>query len=275
MKNLYLKWARLKGSLSPECQQLNRLFSQCVDGNRIRVPQNLEDPPEPSDTTPPFVLDILHAAAMEIIEVATKSHVGYMDYLIDAMDMLLNRDSIAVSEFELIQMTLRWCAKNNAAFSHFTSFFNFGLLSDEQQTWLLATVPLSKDLPGLVRNGLLQSQLLDPAELARFKLDYHGLHWKSVFSSTSDRMGHFLNAACRSLELFHKKLIILQADERLTLAIYIRRRFRRRAKWKLTQACASSRFLVLRAINQRAIRCRLQRPLLNYIMIQLPFSSMS
>jgi regulator of nonsense transcripts 1 len=34
-------------------------------------------------------------------------------------------------------------------------------------------------------------------------------------------MGRFLNTVCRSLELFHKKLIILQADERLTLAIYL------------------------------------------------------
>jgi hypothetical protein len=53
-KNLYMKWARISNAMSPECQQLNRLFSQCVDGNFIRIPENLkeflklEDPPEPS-----------------------------------------------------------------------------------------------------------------------------------------------------------------------------------------------------------------------------------
>ena len=34
-------------------------------------------------------------------------------------------------------------------------------------------------------------------------------------------MGRFLSTATRSLELFHKKLIILQADERLTLMIFV------------------------------------------------------
>ena len=51
VKNLYMKWARLGNAMRPECQQLNRLFSQCVDGNHIRIPENfkefkkLEDPP--------------------------------------------------------------------------------------------------------------------------------------------------------------------------------------------------------------------------------------
>ncbi|KAF2101257.1 RdRP-domain-containing protein [Rhizodiscina lignyota] len=221
VKNLYLKWARLKGPLSPECQQLNRLFSQCVDGNRIRVPVNLEDPPEPPQTSPPFILDVLHAAAKEKIEAETASNLSCLDYEVDAMDLLLSRDRIAVSEFELIQMTLRWCTRNNADITEFAPFFDFSKLSDEQQIWMLGTLPSSKQLPSLVRNGLLQSSLLEPAELSRFKLDHHALHWKPVFSSATERMGQFLHSACRSLEVFHKKLIILQPDERLTLAIYV------------------------------------------------------
>ena len=61
VKNLYMKWARIKGAMSEECQQLNRLFSQCVDGNRIKVPQCLEDPPDPSPEQM-SILDILHEA---------------------------------------------------------------------------------------------------------------------------------------------------------------------------------------------------------------------
>lgn len=66
-KNLYLDWARVKGSMSPECQQLNRLFSTCVDGNRIRIPQHLESAPKPPPDSPPFILDELHEAAKKFV----------------------------------------------------------------------------------------------------------------------------------------------------------------------------------------------------------------
>jgi hypothetical protein len=221
VKNLYLKWARLKGPLSPECQQLNRLFSQCVDGNRIRVPPDLEDPPEPQEMSEQFILDLLHNASNEAIEAVNDKDAGYMDYPIDAMDLLLSRDRVAISEFELVQLTLRWCDRNEADFTDFAQFFDFSALSDEQHSWLLNRLPPLKETPSLIGNGLLQSRLVEPTELHRFRLDHPGLHWKPVFDSNVDRMGRFLNSACRCLELFHKKLIILQADERLTLAIYV------------------------------------------------------
>jgi hypothetical protein len=221
VKNLYLKWARLKGPLSPECQQLNRLFSQCVDGNRIKVPPGLEDPPEPQDSDEPFILDALHAASKQAIEAVAGQDFYHDDYPVDAMDLLLSRDKIAISEFELIQLAFRWCDRNGVDIMEFTQFFNFSALTDEQQTWLLNRLPPSKEFPSLVRNGLLQSQLVEPAELRQFKLDHPSLHWRPIFDSSTDRMGRFLSTACRSLELFHKKLIILRADERLTLAIYV------------------------------------------------------
>lgn len=61
VKNLYLDWARVKGPMSAPCQELNRLFSQCVDGNRIKIPEKLRNPPKPSAEDPPFILDVLHA----------------------------------------------------------------------------------------------------------------------------------------------------------------------------------------------------------------------
>jgi len=221
VKNLYLKWARLKGALSSECQQLNRLFSQCVDGNRIKVPPFLEDPAEPDETSQPFILDVLHSASKEAIEAVNDRDTSYVDYPIDVMDLLLSRDKLAISEFELLQLTLRWCDRNGADITEFAEFFDFSALNDEQQIWLLNRLPPLKDTPSLIRNGLLQSQLVEPTELQQFRLDHPGLHWKPVFDSKTDRMGRFLNCACRSLELFYKKFIILQADERLTLAIYV------------------------------------------------------
>jgi hypothetical protein len=208
--------------MSPQCQQLNRLFSQCVDGNPIRVPQNLEDPPEPSPSSPPFILDVLHKASTTFIENTKISTPDASDlHDLEIMDLFLSRDKLAVSEFELLQMVLHWCDRNLVDIMSFSHFFDFSALSDEQQIWFLGRLPTTAAAPGIVRNGLLQSDLVTSDELRRFGLDHHRLHWKPVYKSSTDRMGRFLSTMCRSLELFHKKLIILQVDQRLSLAIYV------------------------------------------------------
>jgi len=223
VKNLYLKWARLGNSMSPQCQQLNRLFSQCVDGNnRIRVPQQLEDPPEPPVSAPPFILDVLHEASTDFIEKQRDKNVSaYIGSAPDILDLFLSRDKIAISEFELLQLAMRWCREHSVSVLEYAHFFDFSALSDEQQIWFLSQLPASATMPSVVRNGLLQSGLIEADELARFNLDHHKLHWKPVFRSSSDRMGRFISTMCRALEVFHKKLIIMSVDERLTLAIYV------------------------------------------------------
>ena len=221
VKNLYLKWARLKGPMSAECQQLNRLFSQCVDGNRIKVPTSLEDPPEPARDAAPFILDVLHGDATTIIRNVVDREANTEGYGDDTIDLLLSRDRFAFSEFDLVQLVLQRCDRNSLSFADYTAYFNFSSLSDEQRAWLLGRLPAIKDMPSLVRNGLLQSDLVTPLELKRFGLDDHRLHFKPVFNSSSDRMARFLGAASRAMELFHKKLIIMRVNERLTVMVYI------------------------------------------------------
>ena len=221
VKNLYLKWARLKGPLSPECQQLNRLFSQCVDGNRIKVPPSLEDPQEPPVDAEPFILDALHTAAKESIANAIKEDGNYEGYTLETLDILLNEDHVALSEYELIQLTIRWCDKNGRDFKELMHNFDYSKLSDEQQVWLLNRLPQSTEVQSLIRNGLLQSQLVEPIELRKFKLDHPSLHWRPIFDSSTDRMARFFDVACQSLEAFQKKLVILTVHERLTVMIYI------------------------------------------------------
>lgn len=223
VKNLYMQWARLGNAMSPQCQQLNRLFSQCVDGNHIRVPehlQKLEDPPNPGATVAPFILDVLHDAAAHFIKHMDNSTIEKSDDA-DILDTLMSRDKLAMSEFELLQLALRWCDQNGASILEYSHLLDFSILTDEQKIWLLGHLAPSPIVPSLVRNGLLQSELVSPTELQRLRLDHAGLHWKPVFRSSADRMGRFLPTVSYSLENFHKKLIILTVDDRLTLAIYV------------------------------------------------------
>jgi hypothetical protein len=226
VKNLYMKWARLGNAMSPECQQLNRLFSQCVDGNHIRIPENLkdfeklEDPREPHSSVAPFILDVLHNACTDIIKSTANLEPEIQDDP-DIMDMLLIRSKLAISEFELLQIVIRWCDNHNIDVMEYSHLIDFSALTDEQQIWCVARLPPSRTAPSLVRNGLLQSELLAPQELYRFGLDHPRLRWKPVFKSTIDRMGGFLPVVCRTLETFHKKLVVLHVNERLSIGVYI------------------------------------------------------
>ncbi|KAK4196115.1 putative RNA-dependent RNA polymerase [Triangularia verruculosa] len=227
VKNLYLAWARARGPMVPECQELNRLYSQCVDGNFIKVPPRLEKAPDPLEDAPPFILDDLHDAAVRLIQAnTTKVHGNVLDgFDFDVVELLLNRDDIAMSEFEFICMTQRWCLRNNAHLEDFLDYFDFNVLTDEEKAWVLQQMPPSQEIPALVMNAVSYSSLIAEDAARRFQLSHHSIHWKCIYnSSTRDRMGTFLDATSKALETFHRKLIILQVDERLTVAIYVPRK---------------------------------------------------
>ncbi|TFB03406.1 putative RNA-dependent RNA polymerase 1 [Trichoderma ghanense] len=227
VKNLYLKWARATGAMSAECQELNRLFSQCVDGNRIKEDhlKKFEKPPEPGAEAPPFVLDELHQAARDIItkqKRAAQTNVNDMEgYTFEGVQLLLSRDDVAISETELIRMAVRWCRRTNTSFYHLMHMFDLNSLKAEEKAWVLAQVPTYSGAPSLVYNALCSSSLLTEAELKHFHLNYPGLHWKRVYTSEQDRLATFLEAASKNLELFHKKMIVFRPDDRLTLAMYV------------------------------------------------------
>lgn len=221
VKNLYLDWARLKGPMSPECQQLNRLFSQCVDGNRIKVPAILEDPPKKNQEIDDFILDVLHKASFSWIQERLTAQKDPDTFPFEVMEVLLSNEYGAISEFERVKIAHRWLLKNGGEFSDFLPFFNLGLLTDEEKAWTLSLLPISAAGPSLLMNGLLQSELVEPPELVNFQLHHPIFHWKPTFNSSTDRLETFLFSVSRSMELFHKKLIILRVDERLTVAIYI------------------------------------------------------
>lgn len=211
--------------MSPPCQELNRLFSTCVDGNRINILPRLEKPPKPPPEAPPFILDQLHEAAKVIIRnrerIAAAAKIDYDGYSFDAMEMLLSRDDFAISEFELMQLTYNWCLRNGVSLEDFAQFFDFTLLTAEEKAWALSQLPVTQQHPSLVYNALCQSDILEESELYEFKLHYPCLRWKRFYTSSRDRLAVFLDKASSALEIFHRKLIVLRVDERLTIAIYI------------------------------------------------------
>lgn len=99
--------------MSPQCQELNALHSQCVDGGSIKIPARLEKPPEPKE---PFILDLLAAEARTFAESFSKTRaqdiaaLSYSDpeAIEEVIDRLLSSEdqSLAVSEDELLNIIL-------------------------------------------------------------------------------------------------------------------------------------------------------------------------
>ncbi len=128
-----------------------------------------------------------------------------------------------MSEYELLCLTLRWCHKNNTELESLLHLFDMDALTSGERAWLLHQLPPSQTLPALVLNAVTSSNLLAEDAATRFQLNHHGIRWKRVFDSSRDRLGNFLDTASKTMGLFHRKLLVFQVDERLTLAIYVPR----------------------------------------------------
>ncbi|KAF5577511.1 NAM7-nonsense-mediated mRNA decay [Fusarium pseudoanthophilum] len=228
VKNLYLDWARVAGPMSAQCQELNRLFSQCVDGNRIKIPEKLRTAPKPTPDTPPFILDVLHDDAEALVRRLGLTEVGDLTgYDIDAIQLLFSREDVAIGEFESVKLAYVWCIKNSTSFESLLHLFDFNILTADQKAWVLAHVPGSAGTTGLVQNALCSSGILQPRELQQFHLDYPGIKWKRTYDSSIDRLATFHDAVATNLELFQRTLIVFQPDERLSLAVYIPKKIER------------------------------------------------
>lgn len=236
VKKLYLAWARAKGPHSSQCQELNRLFSQCVDGNKIKIPRHFEqDPPDPSSLAEPFILDTLHDLALDYCRKvkASSDNANIMRGPLsllniaegadrEMMEFILSNPSV-FSDFELAKLTLNWCRKNHVPFEEFWTYFDPSRFSVDEQAWILSELPPSAKYASYVKNGLLQSNILTREDLETFRLDFHSFHWKCVFDSTSDPLRKLMAMVNQTFSQFAKKLLILRLGERLSIAIYFPR----------------------------------------------------
>lgn len=224
VKNLYLDWARASGPLSAPCQELNRLFSQCVDGNRTKIPEKLRNCPKNTQETTPFILDVLHEDAnRQTFDMRASTASDLTGFDVDAIHLLLGRGDVAMSEFDFVKLTHMWCQKNRESFEDLLHFFDFNVLNEEQKAWVLSRLPMSLKAPASVMNALCTSSILQQTELQQFHLEYPGIRWKRVYDSSIDRLATLHESITTNLAMFQRTLLVIRPDERLTVAIYIPR----------------------------------------------------
>lgn len=224
VKKLFLEWAVVNGPLSPECQELNRLHSLCVDGNRVKVPPKLEQIPKATqERLDGFILNILHSAAVEHCkQMLAKRSQSLITDSRELVETILS-DTRNMAEFEMMKLVFKWCAmsKGSRVFADFLPYFDISVLSDEQRHWLLQQLPPTFTNASLVKNELVSSSIITSAELAPFHLDYPGMHWKCVYRSEEHRIANLFERMEVSFNQFHRKLLVFKVHDRLSIAAYI------------------------------------------------------
>ncbi|KAL4784135.1 RNA dependent RNA polymerase-domain-containing protein [Aspergillus varians] len=224
VKSLFLDWAIRKedGALSSECQELNRLHSLSVDGNRIKIDDRFTKlPPLKDEVKDSFVLNILHREAEKESQqrVAARSSWESFDSR-EVIETILCQPR-SCSEFHMMRLVYEWCRRTREAeFGELLPYFNLDALTVEQQHWLLQELPATTGLPELVMNALVSSDILQPYELRPFHFDHPGMRWKRIFS-TENRLANLFEALEKSFPQFHRKLLVLRIHERFSIAVYI------------------------------------------------------
>lgn len=229
VKNLYLSWARSSTDVagSKECQELNALFSSCVDGERITIPDRLQIPPEVCNDKK-FILDALCDNVKSFAD--NEFHMdadGIDETPEELLENLLVSNAVCLKEFELFQMANRWCRKNVSSLESYLHCFDFGAFTHQQKHLAMQQFESSihKDkIARLLFNGLTSSDLLSRADLRNANLDDKRIHWQKLYSSFNDDGIRLENNISTALELFEKKFIVFEVDNFLRVGIYIPRK---------------------------------------------------
>lgn len=218
---LHAKWVRSspKGALSPECQELNALHSQSVDGAGIKIPERLTLPPESKE---PYIIDLLgEAASVFATEFARNetSRVALRETEPNAgkelLTQLLQSEQNAMSEYELFNLALALSRKHGFDLRPFLVHLDFGALTAAQKHAISQVYSLdpnqspSKALMPYAWNSLLRSDILSAEQLYQRNLN-HPFSLQRLYSSKINGLATFFEYLRMATQDFTRKLLVLK-----------------------------------------------------------------
>ncbi|KIJ58833.1 hypothetical protein HYDPIDRAFT_101927 [Hydnomerulius pinastri MD-312] len=227
---LHQQWIRcsLKGAMSAECQELNALHSQAVDGARVKIPDRLLTPPAPERK---FVLEILAEAAEEFRNRFTRQGTNELDLSTtapeDAEDMLaqlFKSKPNALSEYELFNMAMAFARKFSIQMYElkpYLAHLDFGALASHEKHAISTALALTPVEHRRLWNSLMTSDILSPRDLQQRQLN-RPLSMQRLYSSQVNSPITFFQYLRIASEQYTRKLLILKTDDRFAVGIFIR-----------------------------------------------------
>ncbi|KAJ3916403.1 RdRP-domain-containing protein [Lentinula edodes] len=229
---LHNKWARYhsQGAMSPECQELNALYSQAVDGAHVKIPERLRTPPEPPEDSK-FILTELFKAAHTWIQ-AFLIRQGGADFapvsVEEADDLirhLFSASETTISEYKLVELARRIARKHGTDFRPYLSYINYGALHTHEKYELAVSLRMSPEEEAYMWNSLLRSDIVSSKDLADKKLS-GPLRVQRLYSSKELGLHAFFGYLVRAMQKnFTRKLIIIKLfnKNRANTFIHIRK----------------------------------------------------
>ena len=212
---LHAKWARSspEGALSVQCQELNALHSQCVDGANIKIPDKLATPPEQKE---PFILDLLEQASEEFStrfgeSASRRTEILTVDRLEGErlLSQLLKSNQSALSEYELFNLTFRLATKYSINIRPYLAQIDMSALTTAEKHTMTTTLSLSKvDYP-YIWNSLVRSDILTPRDLYQRNLG-HPFSIHRLYSSRNNGFTTFFEFLRMATQDYTRKVLILQ-----------------------------------------------------------------
>lgn len=202
-----------EGALSVECQELNALHSQSVDGGKIVIPERLSNPPE---TKEPFILDLLAEAATAFSERFLASLPMYdvardlpQDDAMQYIRQLLRGERHAFSEFEMFNVAVAIARKREIDLRPMLPYLNLGALTVEQKYTVSSTLGLTPEEDRYVWNSLFWSDILTERDLEQRKLNTR-IPLQRFYSSNKSGLRTFWQYMKMCLEDFTRKVLVLK-----------------------------------------------------------------
>lgn len=215
---LHSQWLRAspKGALSPECQELNALHSQAVDGARVKIPDRLLTPPTPEGR---YILDILAEAAEEFHTRFTQggddepdTHTTPTEDAEDMLGILFKCKPNAISEYELFNMALKFARKFSMTAEElkpYLAHLDFGALATHEKHAISSTLGLTPMEHRRLWNSLMTSDILTSRDIRQRQLD-RPLSMQRLYTSRINSSATFFQYLKIASEQFTRKLLVLK-----------------------------------------------------------------
>ena len=235
----YKYWADRKGASCSQCASLGKLFSRSVDatktGDVVSIPINLKPPLEAdssadSHSEASTSTEMCNRVWMEMEKRATEKKQGLSEDIVCRTDVLMMDEDFIwslleqrvpnLTEFQLLQLIQRWCARQSFLESEtdklleFTKHINFGEFTVDQKVKAIDTgIPLK-----IVTNALNQSKLLPQTLLQTFLLGDPHSSWQFYFNSSSAdfKWEHLL----RGLQRHPESMVIIKLQDEVTFLLH-------------------------------------------------------
>ncbi|KAH7881903.1 RNA-directed RNA polymerase [Phlebopus sp. FC_14] len=227
---LHQQWVRCspKGAMSGECQELNALHSQAVDGARVRIPERLLTPPVPEGK---YILETLAEAAEEYrIRFTQRGAIELDPRTISAEDLedilvpIFRSKPNAISEYELFNMALalaRQLSVNLYELKPYLAHLDLSALASHEKHAISTTLSLTPQEHRRLWNSLMTSDILTSRDLMQRQLD-RPLSMQRLYSSKANSPATFFQYLRIASEQFTRKLLVLKTDDRFAVGIFIK-----------------------------------------------------